>query len=54
MTKPGISSGPTNFDGLRCRTACLTSKSEIEGRFKKSDKKEELLGITIAEGELKK
>jgi hypothetical protein len=54
MIKPGISSGQTHFDSLRRRIACLTSKSEIEGSFEKSDKiKRELFGITIEEGELK-
>jgi hypothetical protein len=46
MIKLGISSGPTHFDGLRRRTACLTPEPEIEG-LKKSEKvKRALFGIT--------
>jgi hypothetical protein len=54
MIKLGISSGPTNFDGLRLRISCSTSESEIEGSFKKSEKvKRALFGITTEGGELK-
>jgi hypothetical protein len=54
LIKLGISYGPTHFAGLRRRTACLTSESEIEGTFKKSEKvKWALFGIATEEGELK-
>jgi hypothetical protein len=47
MIKLGISSRETYFDGLRRRIACLTSESEIEGKFKKAEKiKQALFGIT--------
>jgi hypothetical protein len=36
VIKLGILSGPTHFDGLRRRIACLTSESEIEETFKQS------------------
>jgi hypothetical protein len=54
MIKLGFSSGPTYFDGLRRRIACLTSESEMEGKFKKSEKiKRALFKIITKEGELK-
>jgi hypothetical protein len=50
MIKLGTSSGATHFDGLRRQIACLTSESEIERTFKKSEKvKRELFGITTDE-----
>jgi hypothetical protein len=53
MIKLGISSGPTHFDGPRRRIICLTSESETEGTFKKSEKlKRAFFGITTEEGEL--
>jgi hypothetical protein len=54
MTKLGISSAPTHFDGLRRRIACLTSELEIEGTFKKSERvKRTPSGIITEKGELK-
>jgi hypothetical protein len=35
MIKLGISFAPTHFDERRCRIACLTSETEVEGKFKK-------------------
>jgi hypothetical protein len=53
MIKLAILFGPTHFDGLRRRIACLTLESEMEGTFKVSEKmKRALFGITIEEGEL--
>jgi hypothetical protein len=54
MIKLWISSGPTQFDGLRRRIFFLTSESEIEGTFKISEKvRGALFGITTEAGELK-
>jgi hypothetical protein len=54
MIKLRVSSERTHFDGLRRRIVWLTSKSEIEGKFKKPEKiKRALSGITKEDGELK-
>jgi hypothetical protein len=53
MIKLEISSGSIHFDRLTRQTACLTSKSEIEGIFEKSKKvKRALSGMTTEEREL--
>jgi hypothetical protein len=54
VIKLAISSGPTHFYGLGRRIACLTSESEIERPFKKSQKvKRALFEITTEEVVLK-
>jgi hypothetical protein len=52
VIKLEIPSRPTHFDGLRRRISCLTSESEIEGTFKKSENVERaLFGIATEESE---
>jgi hypothetical protein len=54
MVKLRISPGSTHFDWLIRRIVSLTSESEIEETFKKSEKlKRAFFGITREEGELK-
>jgi hypothetical protein len=54
MIKLGFSSGPTHIDGLRRRIFCLTSESEIQRTFKKSEKiRQALFGKATEQGELK-
>jgi hypothetical protein len=45
----GISSGQTHYDGPRRRIACLMSESEIEGKFRKSEKVNQALFVMSTE-----